>query len=110
AFLQTLLRPYLANIGSSDSSQRLVTRGYNDLGGAMRQQLGQSFVSVVPVGFAVVAGLAIAYMVFLGPLDYLLVNRWLRRPWVAWISFPLIVLAFCGAAMLLASWRHGKAG
>jgi hypothetical protein len=110
AFLQALLRPYLANIGSSDSSQRLVTRGYNDLGGAMRQQLGQSFVSVVPIGFAVVAGLAIAYMVFLGPLDYLLVNRWLRRPWVAWISFPLIVLAFCGAAMSLASWRNGQAG
>jgi hypothetical protein len=109
AFLQTLLRPYLAAGGPGDATQRLVTRGYNDLGGALRQQLGRSFVSVVPISFAVVAALAILYIVFLGPLDYLLVNRWLRRPWVAWVSFPLMVVAFCSAAMSLAAWRNGGA-
>src|SRR3954451_4800755 len=54
-FLQALLRPYLANVNAADGSQRLVTRGYNDLSGALRQQLGQSFVGVVPLGFGVVA-------------------------------------------------------
>ncbi len=109
AFLQALLHPYLATVGSSDTSQRLVTRGYNDLAGALRQRLGQSFASVAFIGFAAVAGLAIAYIIFLGPLDYLFVNRWLRRPWVAWISFPIIVLAFCAGAMSLAEWRKGPA-
>lgn len=110
AFLQVLLRPYLVSTNAYESSQRLVTRGYNDLGGALRQQLGQSFPGVAPVGFAIVAILAITYMVFLGPFDWLLVNRWVRRPWLAWISFPVIVLAFCGAAMSLGVWRGKAAG
>jgi hypothetical protein len=105
AFLQVLLRPYLEIAGGADATQRLVTRGYNDLGGAFRQRLGQTFVSVASIGFATVAGLAILYIAFLGPLDYLVVNRWLRRPWVAWVSFPLLVFAFGGVAMALASWR-----
>jgi len=25
---------------------------------------------------------------FIGPIDYLFVNRWLRKPWVAWVTFP----------------------
>ena len=109
-FLEALLRPYLATIGPVDATQRLVTRGYNDLGGALRQRLGGSFTSIAPIGFAVVAALAILYIVFLGPLDYLVVNRWLRRPWLAWVTFPLIVVAFCGAAMSLAAWRNSGAG
>src|SRR6185503_2215583 len=68
-----------------------------------------TFASVVPIGFATVAVLALLYIVFLGPLDYLLVNRWVRRPWVAWVTFPLIVVAFCGATMSLAAWRNGGA-
>jgi hypothetical protein len=106
-FLQALLRPYLANINAADASQRLVTRGYNDLNGALRQQLGQSFVGVVPLGFGVVALFAIAYMVFLGPIDFLLVNRWIRRSVIAWVSFPLAVVAFCGGAAWLADWGKG---
>src|SRR5207245_684913 len=31
AFLQALLRPYLTASGPGDATQRLVTRGYNDL-------------------------------------------------------------------------------
>jgi hypothetical protein len=109
-FLQAVLRPYLPTASSSGGSQRLVTRGYNDLAGALRQRLGQSFASVVPIGFAVVAMLAIVYMAFLGPIDFLFVNRWVRRPWVAWVSFPLLVLLFCGGAMWLSSWRNGQSG
>jgi hypothetical protein len=109
AFLQAVLKPYLAGNNTSDASQRLVTRGYNDLSGALRQQLGQSFTSVTTIGFGTVASLAILYMVFLGPLDYLAVNRWLRRPWIAWVTFPLLVLVFCGAAMSLSAWRSGTA-
>ncbi|HEX5470513.1 MAG TPA: hypothetical protein VFW73_01440 [Lacipirellulaceae bacterium] len=108
AFLQALLRPYLANITSLDVSQRLVTRGYDDVAGALRQQLGKSFVSVAPIGFGAIAGMTIVYLFFLGPLDYLLVNRWLRRSWLAWVSFPLLVLLFCAGAMALAKWHSGR--
>ncbi|HVT29288.1 MAG TPA: hypothetical protein VHE81_14830 [Lacipirellulaceae bacterium] len=110
AFLQALLNPYLSNTRPNDVSQRLVTRGYNDVAGALRQQLGRSFASVVPIGFGAVAGLTIIYLIFLGPLDYLLVNWGLRRLWTAWITFPLILLLFCAGAMSLADWRNGHAG
>ncbi len=67
-------------------------------------------MSVVPIGFGAVAGLTIVYIFCLGPLDYLLINRWLRRPWVAWITFPFILLLFCVGAMSLAQWRNGSIG
>jgi hypothetical protein len=107
--LQALLRPYVAAEGSQDESQSLVTRGYNDLSGALRQQLGRSFAGFMPIGFSLVAALAIAYLLVLGPIDYLLVQRWLRQPLAAWVTFPLIVLLFGTGALGLAEWRRGPA-
>jgi hypothetical protein len=54
-----------------------------------------------------VALLAIAYLAVLGPLDYFVVQRWLKRPLAAWLTFPLIVLLFGGVALVLTDWRHG---
>jgi hypothetical protein len=73
----------------------------------LRQQLGRGFVGVAPIGFPIVTGLVIAYLLVLGPVDYLLVNRWLRRPLAAWITFPLIVAAFTTLAYGFGNWSHG---
>ena len=108
ASFKALLRPYVADSQPIDDSQMLVARGYSDLSGALRQRLGRSFTSLAPIGFPLVAVLAIAYLFVLGPLDYLLVQRWLRQPLVAWITFPAIVLAFGLGALLLAKWREGS--
>lgn len=107
-FVQSLLRPYLAADSDTDTAQTLVTRGYDDLSGALRQRLGRSFPGVAPLGFPVVVLLAVAYLLVLGPLDYFLVQHWVRRPWAAWISFPLIVALFGITAMALANWRSGE--
>jgi hypothetical protein len=107
AFLQTLMRPYLADLVAGDASQRMMTSGFNDLSGALRQQLSRAFSSVAPIGFPIVTGLVIAYLLVLGPLDYFLVNRWLRRPLAAWISFPLIVIAFSALALAVGSRSKG---
>ena len=109
AFLRALLRPYVADVTGSDSTQRLVTSGFNDLSGALRQQLGRTFAGVAPIGFPMVTALALAYLLFLGPLDYLLINRWLRRPLWAWISFPIIVAAFSLLAVAAGNWSKGAA-
>jgi hypothetical protein len=106
-FLKALLRPYLSQDESEDSSQSLVTRGYEDLSGALRQQLGRTFAGVSTVPFSAVAVLAIAYLIALGPGDYFLVRRWLRRPWIAWVTFPVIVIAFATAALAIDQWRKG---
>jgi hypothetical protein len=110
AFLQALLRPYLSEANSDAPPQSLVARGYNDLSGALRQRLGRSLVGVAPVTFPMVAVLAIAYLLVLGPLDYVVVHRWLRRPWAAWITFPLAVILFGGATFAIADWRKGAGG
>jgi hypothetical protein len=106
--LQALLRPYVSADGSQDESQSLVARGYDDLSGALRQRLGRSFAALVPIGFSLVAGLAIVYLLVLGPIDYLLVERWLRQPLAAWVTLPLIVLLFGTGAWGLAEWRKGS--
>jgi hypothetical protein len=110
AFLQAVLRPYVANDGARSTSQTLVTRGYNDLSGALRQAMGRSFPGLSPVSFSAVTVLALAYLLVLGPLDYFLVHRWLRRPMMAWVTFPLIVLLFTGAALAFTDWRQGDVG
>jgi hypothetical protein len=110
AFLRALLQPYLGDVDSQTAPTTLVARGYNDLSGALRQRLGRSFAGVAPITFPVVTVLALAYLVVLGPLDYLVVHRWLRRPRAAWITFPLMVVLFSGAALAIAAWRGGSGG
>lgn len=104
-FLRALVSPYLTDAEFGGASQTLVTSGYNDLSGPLRQALGRSFSGVTPITFPVVAALAIGYLLALGPVDYGLVHRWLRRPIAAWITFPLIVLAFGAGALALDYWR-----
>jgi len=100
-FLRAVLRPYLAESDASHMKQKLVSLGYDDLAGALRQRLGLSFAGVAVIGFPVVSALIIGYLLLLGPLDYLLVDKVTRRPWVAWLTLPAIVLATgLGAAML----------
>ena len=108
-FLQALLEPYIAGPGL-DSPQTLMTLGYNDLSGALRQRLGRAFGAVGPFSFPMVATLAVAYLLVLGPLDYWLVHRWLRQPLVAWITFPLMVILFGMGGLTLAEWRKGTGG
>ncbi|HEX3601630.1 MAG TPA: hypothetical protein VHU84_15870, partial [Lacipirellulaceae bacterium] len=107
AFLHALLHPYLIDAIPTDSTQKLVTSGFNDLSGALRQRLGQNFTLVVPIGFPVVAGLAVAYLMFLGPVDYLLVHRWVRRPLVAWVTLPIMIGGFTAAAIAISNWSKG---
>lgn len=109
SFLRALLRPLTASDDAGDSSRKLVTMGYDDLNGALRQRLGQAFAGVRPMSFQSVVGLSILYLLILGPLDYLIVRKWLRRPGLAWISFPLILLMFGTGALVLANSRNESA-
>jgi hypothetical protein len=49
--------------------------------------------------------LAVAYLLALGPVDYLVVHRWWKRPWIGWITIPVLVAAFGLSAMALGAWR-----
>lgn len=107
AFLHALLRPYRAKDDSTSASRTLMTLGYNDVSGALRQRLGRSFANVTTVGFPMMALLALGYLVLLGPVDYWFVHKVLRRPEAAWITFAAVVLGTGVGAFALAGWSRG---
>ena len=70
--------------------------GYEDLAGQLRSALDQ-FPGVTRIQFSWVAGLLAVYVLFVGPLDYLLLKRFDRLTWT-WLSSILIAIVFCGLA------------
>jgi len=80
--------------------------GYTDLAGQLRSALDQ-FSGLGLVSFWVVVGLVIAYIVLIGPADYFFLRRVCGRMVLTWVTFPLIVLAFCVGAYFAARWFKG---
>lgn len=101
--LRGVLRPYLPSADSAAVTQKLVSLGYDDLAGALRQHLGNSFHGITVLGFPLVAGLIIGYLLWLGPLDYFFVERVAARPWIAWLTLPVIILGTSFGAVVLAN-------
>ena len=108
AFLRAVLRPFLAIQNPNRTKQKLVSLGYDDLAGALRQRLGRAFAGVDVIGFPWVAALVIAYLLVLGPLDYWFVHRITRRPWIAWLTLPLIIAATCVGRRTLGRRRQAN--
>ena len=65
------------------------------------------FPSVVRVTTWPVMGLLVALLLVIGPLDYLLVHKLLRRPELTWITFPLFVIAAAGSTVVWGAWAKG---
>ena len=82
------------------------TFGYTDISGQLRGALEQ-FEGVKLVPFSLVALLIVLYILAIGPLDYLLLKRGLKRMEWTWFTFPAIVLAFSAMAYFLAYWLKG---
>lgn len=55
-----------------------------------------------------VMGLLALYLVLVGPLDYLVVNRLLGRPAWTWVTFPLLVVIAVGASSWAARTSNGN--
>ena len=79
--------------------------GYRDLSGQLRSGLDY-FEAVNTFPVVLVGLLALGYIALVGPLDYLLVGRLVDRPWLTWVTFPLIVIGTCGLIYQLArAWK-----
>ncbi|WP_397571033.1 hypothetical protein [Schlesneria sp. T3-172] len=57
--------------------------------------------------WSVLGGL-LGLLLLIGPLDYLLVHRLLKRPTLTWVTFPLTACAVTVGAALLASSSNGS--
>lgn len=80
--------------------------GFDDMAGQLRSALDQ-FREVPLVPFWLVVALVAGYLALVGPADYFLLRRFSRRMALTWITFPLLVLAFCLGTYLLACRLKG---
>jgi hypothetical protein len=95
-------------VGEDDEDRFNVnTLGYNDLSGQLRSALFE-FKDVSFVSFFIVAWLIFGYLLLIGPLDYLIVRRWLKRPELTWVTFPLTVAGVSVAAYFAAYHLKGR--
>ncbi len=92
-----------------DRRQRGDSRGrselrYGELAGQVRATLDR-FDGAGRVHFSVLAAMILVLAGLIGPLDFFVVNRWLGRPLLGWLTFPLTIVLFT-AAMLF--WRGAE--
>ena len=85
-----------------------------DLAGQLRLAIDR-FPGVSAIPFELIAALGLLYVACLYPLDWWLVSRRGGRPWLAWLSLPVLVAAFSGLAWAAADrwkgdeWRSSRA-
>lgn len=110
AFLRNLLQlDEGAYQAKAQSMTPLMTRGYQDLAGALNHQLGTTFLGVGTISFSWVTIVVLAYLALIGPIDYLLVKKVFRRMEMSWVTFPLIILLVTGGACWYATATKGSA-
>jgi len=73
----------------------------------LRNSLDKQFVGVQVAPFGLVALLVGIYILLIGPGDYFLVKRVLKRTELTWLTFPLIVLGVSAAAYAIANHMKG---
>ncbi|MBX9792082.1 MAG: hypothetical protein K2Y37_24425 [Pirellulales bacterium] len=104
--LMARLLGYVVPEKSDDESQQASYYGYSDLAGSLRSSLDQ-FKGVRIAPFWLVASLVFGYLLLIGPIDYLLVKRVLRRMELTWVTFPAAVIVVSAGAYFLANWMKG---
>lgn len=98
-----LIEPYFSNsmFDNAAGSEEMLAGsssylGYNDLVGQLRATL-DVFSSVRGVSFGQVAVVLIAILVLVGPIDYFVSVRWLKRPATSWLFAGTSLVAISSA-------------
>ena len=96
-----------ATVADEESSgQRISHSGITEL--ATQFQIGMETIPHVGERSTLsVLGLVLLFLLIIGPLDYLLVHRFLKKPGLTWLTFPSIVIA---AGLLASSVAGGANG
>jgi len=81
--------------------------GYDDLVGQLRAALDQ-FPGVSLVNFTTVSVLTIAYLLLIGPADYLLLSRLNLPRAVTWFTFPAVAVGAIAVAAIIDRQVHGS--
>lgn len=79
-------------------NRQLTHVGVSDLA-TQFQSSNENFSGVRRPSYWWIMGLILLYVAVIGPVDYLLVHRLLRRPELTWLTFPILMcLGIAGAA------------
>ncbi len=98
------------NVGGGktrNDKSRLSHSGITEFASQM-QAILEDFPSVRRSSSWTVMGLMLLYLLMIGPVDYLLVHRLLKKPRLTWLTFPAMVLLASGMAIATASSSNGK--
>jgi len=68
----------------------------------------ENFPEVKRVSYWFVMGIILLYIVVIGPIDYLIVQRLFKRPQLTWITFPIWVCLGTVGALLLGQSTNGN--
>lgn len=107
SFLRELFQWPSSSEDLQPSDRGLASVDSEDMTGKLRVALDNQFVGVKAIPFALVAFFVFLYIMLIGPGDYFLVRKFLKRPGLTWITFPLIVLGVSAAAYGYANWKKG---
>ena len=92
----------------SNRSAAVTHLGFNDLSGQLRAAMDQ-YADVRLVPFSLIAGVALLFIIIIGPVDYFVLRRLAPRMEWTWVTFPLAVLGLSGLALGLANAWKGAA-
>lgn len=76
------------------SSSAFVKRGFNDVSGQLRGAL-DVFDGVRVVPFSLVLTAIFLFLLLIGPADWFLAKKIVKRPLITWATFPIFVVAAC---------------
>lgn len=92
---------------TQSTAARLTQTGINEL--ATQLDASQDdFPSVARVTTWSVMGLLVALLLVVGPIDFLLVHKVLKRPELTWITFPVFAVLAAGLAIFWGSSSKGE--
>ena len=108
-----LIAPYMGRVLTADGTDNQVVGeasylGYSDIVGQLRATL-DLFPGVRVVSFGQIAALLVGVLLLIGPIDYLVSVKWLKRPELSWTLAGLTLVAICiGLTLLLAKIRPSE--
>lgn len=91
----------------SGSRKRLSHTGITDLSTQL-MAAQESFDGVERTSSWSVMAMLIGLLIVLGPIDYFVVNKILKKSQLAWVTFPLIVVVVSVAAISMARTNNGS--
>ena len=110
---EAVVRRIIGSAGAEDAAagpsrgRQLTQTGITDLATQLRVSQ-EDFPEVGRLSLWSVMGLLVAYLLVVGPLDYILVHSVLKRPRLTWITFPLLVIAAGALAVRGAQTTNGE--